>query len=459
MIASALRNPALFPVLLACLLIGLTISVVRADEKGTETEDSVSSSVEPEESESLEENFDHVIGGNDQDPTIMLRHIERRRTQRDALFGTSPLKPLHDATKKGEDELYEATHIRAGLSFHTLFQWLSESLPGTDDWGTATDADLVFDWALTKRGEPYQGSLYFHLESRWNWGTTGPQSLGGGSLGMLQNTGNTYEKYVPVSLIRNLYYQIGSTKSKGALRFGKVTIDSILGVNRHLTPNTTCLSYTCTGAFAIGLPDSGLGVVGAWHFNDRVKLLGAVTDANGSRYDWGDIGEGDFFYALDLGVKIAPRTEKAGYSHLIVWHNDGTSDGKPNNGSNGPKGWGWFALYEQELSDDGNNVAIFKYGKSYNDSAFYETQITGALIFHDPHFIGTISNDSVGVSYNWIDAVTEGARREQNVEIFYRFPLFPGLDTTFSYMAVINPSLDHNNDFASVFSIRLVTVF
>jgi len=448
MIGSALRNPALFPVLLACLLIGLTISVAQADEKGTETE-----------TDAVEEDFEHVIGGNDQDPTVLLRHIERRRTQRDALFGASPLKPLHDATKKGEDELYEATHIRAGLSFHHLFQWLSESLPETDDWGTATDADLVFDWALTKRGEPYQGNLYFHLESRWNWGTTGPMSLGPGSLGMLQSTANTYEKYVPVAIMRNLYYQIGSMKSKGALRFGKITIDGILGTTRHLTPNTTCLTFTCTGAFAIGLPDSGLGVVGAWHFNDRVKLLGAITDANGNRKNLGHVHEGDFFYALDLGVKIAPKTEKAGYSTLTLWHNDGTRDGKPINGSNGPKGWGFFIKHEMELSDDGNNVAIFKYGKSYNDSAFYESQITGALVFNDPHFIGTISNDAVGVSYNWIDAVTEGARREQNVEIFYRFPLFPGFDTTLSYMAVINPSLDHSNDFASVFSLRLVTVF
>ena len=202
-----------------------------------------------------------------------------------------------------------------------------------------------------------------------------------------------------------------------------------------------------------------MGVVGAWHFNDRVKLLGAITDANGNRKNLGHVHEGDFFYALDLGVKIAPRTEKAGYSTLTVWHNDGTRDGKPINGSNGPSGWGFFIKHEQELSDDGNNVAIFKYGKSYNDSAFYEGQITGALVFYDPHFIGTISNDAVGVSYNWIDAVTEGARREQNVEIFYRFPLFPGLDTTLSYMAIINPSLDHSNDFASAFSIRLVSVF
>ena len=55
--------------------------------------------------------------------------------------------------------------------------------------------------------------------------------------------------------------------------------------------------------------------------------------------------------------------------------------------------------------------------------------------------------------------VAEGSRDESNVEILYRFPLFPGIDTTFRYMVVINPDLDPNNDFASVFSLRLMTVF
>ena len=55
--------------------------------------------------------------------------------------------------------------------------------------------------------------------------------------------------------------------------------------------------------------------------------------------------------------------------------------------------------------------------------------------------------------------MTEGSRPESNVEVIYRFPFFPGIDTTFSYMAVINPALDPNNDFASVFSLRLVSVF
>ena len=53
----------------------------------------------------------------------------------------------------------------------------------------------------------------------------------------------------------------------------------------------------------------------------------------------------------------------------------------------------------------------------------------------------------------------EGSRDEYNVEVFYRFPLFPGVDTTLSYQSVINPALNPNFDHASVFSLRLRSVF
>ena len=70
-----------------------------------------------------------------------------------------------------------------------------------------------------------------------------------------------------------------------------------------------------------------------------------------------------------------------------------------------------------------------------------------------------ISNNLTGLSLNWVDPSAEGGRDESNVEFFYRFPLFGGFDTTLGYMAIINPALDHENDFASAFSLRLVTSF
>lgn len=52
-----------------------------------------------------------------------------------------------------------------------------------------------------------------------------------------------------------------------------------------------------------------------------------------------------------------------------------------------------------------------------------------------------------------------GARNEGNLEVFYRFPIFPHVDSTFSYQSFFNPAFDRDNDQASVFSLRLKTSF
>ena len=101
---------------------------------------------------------------------------------------------------------------------------------------------------------------------------------------------------------------------------------------------------------------------------------------------------------------------------------------------------------------------IIRYGRSFDDSALYR-QLAGAhWLYYDPHFIGHIRNDLVGVAFNWVEA-TAGTRDEYNFEVFYRFPFFPGVDTTFSYQAIFDPALDLGVDSASVFSIRIRVVF
>ena len=182
------------------------------------------------------------------------------------------------------------------------------------------------------------------------------------------------------------------------------------------------------------------------------------TSSNANRYGWGDIGAGDLYKAVELGVQIFPRTEKAGWSKLAVWHNDGTKRGA-SNGNLGPDGWGFFLKLEQELTADGRFIGIAKYGWSDNDSALYESQANLLFLYYDPDFIGRIQNDVVGIGLNFVNPSLEGARGEYNPELFYRFPLFPQVDMTFTYHAIIDPSLDRDNDHASVFSIRLRSTF
>jgi hypothetical protein len=199
--------------------------------------------------------------------------------------------------------------------------------------------------------------------------------------------------------------------------------------------------------------------------NDRVNIAALVSDADANRFRFGDVGPGNLFAAAELQVKVFPLTANAGYSKFTVWHNDGTADGNAINGSSGADGWGVFFKHEQELSCDGRAVAIGRWGKAYNHSALYD-ELTGAhLLLYDPFGSGEytpqdlIHADVVGAAYNWVQPYLPGARDESNVELFYRFPLFPLTDMTLSFQQIVHPALDPTNDSASVFSIRFRSTF
>ena len=400
------------------------------------------------------------LASTDEDPGVKLQHIESRRIpKQDALIPYSPLQPFRNGIGELKDAIYELTNLRLGVSFHHVFQGVSESVTGTPDNGAATDFDFVGTWEVINQGTPYQGEIFFHIEGRWEYGYgLGPQNLGFVSLKTSGGTANSFSEYDPTFLpIRNLYFRQGSPEAGWAYRIGYITTDAILGTNRHLTPNTTFLTNAGTGLFVNSYPDSGFGAVGALYYEDKAYIAALVSDANANRYNWGDLSEGDLYKAVEVGVKIAPRTEKASYSKFTIWHTDGTSDGKPINGNTGSDGWGFSVLIEQELSDDGNLVIVGRYGRSFDGAAIYDQQAGVHLLMYQP--FSTFEDDVVGVAYNWIDSTFDGYRDEHSLEAFYRFPLLPDVDATVSYQSIFNPANTREFDQASVFSLRLTSSF
>jgi hypothetical protein len=399
-----------------------------------------------------------ALSSDPEDPGNLLPGIQERLGQKDSLFRQSPLHGLHQLTDRGKKALYDAIALELGLAYTQLFMALSESLPREDGWGTNSNVDFLANWELLNRGKPTQGQLTFHYQGRWDWGTTAPETLAAASLGSLLGTANSFAPYTPAFLIRNLYWEQGSKEAGWAYRIGKITPDAMLGTSAHMANVLTFLP-TANFNFSIAVPDSGLGAAAAWYPHDRIRLMGLLSDANTDRQHWGHLGDGDFFAAIELAAQIAPRTEKAGYSKLVVWHNDGTRDGSSSNGSLGPSGWGFLVKLEQELTADGRAIGIARYGWNSHDSGFYEQQAGVNFLLYDPHFIGRIRNDLVGVAFNWVRPTLTGNRDEYDVEIFYRFPIFPLVDVTLSYQSIFKPALDPDNDQASVFGLRLRTTF
>ena len=396
------------------------------------------------------------------DPSILLPEIDRRGAEKDALFPVSPLGWLHNLTDQAKQKLYDASSIDLGLVITHVFQGLSEAFPGEDKFGTATTTDLVGSWDLINKGEPTQGQAVVHVQGRWDYGTTGPEDLGFANIGSAIGTADTFAEYSPPFVLRNLYWRQGSPEAGWGYRVGKITPDGLLSSSAHLDSQTTFLPSGGVSSLAIAFPDSGLGAVGAWYINDRASLVGLVSNANADRFDRiysEDISDGDLFTAAEVHVKIAPRTSKAGFSKLTLWHTDGTKDGSAINAMTGRSGWGIFAKHEQELTADGRAVGILRYGKSFDESAFYEQQAGVHFLFYEPRVLTRLKNDVVGVAFNWASVPESSARSEYNAEVFYRFPLFPQVDTTLSYQSVINPAFNRDDDHVSVFSLRIRTTF
>ena len=389
------------------------------------------------------------------DPSNQIDQIRQRSQERDALIPISPLGFLRKATDGATDAIYDAIKLDLGLSFSHAFQWLTDSLSDQDRWGTATDMDFIARWDVLNAEKPSRGSILFHLEGRWEYGTTGPQNLGFVSLGSAIGTANTFSAYDPTFLVRNSYWQQGSSEAGWYYRIGKITPDAILGTSKYLNPTTTFLPNAGTGFFSLPLPDSGLGVAGAVKINDRFAVIGVISDANGDRNNYGDIGKGQFFSAIEFAGKIAPQTEKAGYSKLTFTQHPG---GKAINASTGEPGFGVSLKLEQELTSDGRLIGIVRYGTNTNDSALYSQQAGLHLVLNEPRIFNRLKNDAVGLAFNWVQS-TFSDRNEYDIEAFYRFPVIQLVDMTLHFQQVFNPSFAPNIDSASVFSIRLKTSF
>lgn len=405
-------------------------------------------------------NLSYVISDDPTDPDSILQEGRDRNEQKESLIPIPPITKLHEKVAEWKKALNEKTGLSFGFTLNHLFQGVTHEIPGDHQTGTTTDLDLVGSWALLFRKTPYEGKAYCQVEGRWDYNTFGPQDLGFVSLATAGGTANAFSAYKPPAfIVRNLYWEQGSPEAGWAFRAGKITPDAILATSQHISPTTTFLSNVATGLFSSGYPDSGLGIVGAVYFSDEFKILGLFSDANADRFDWGDIGAGDYYKAVELAYKIAPRTPKAGFSKFTLWHNDGTKDGIPINASTGRSGWGMTVKLEQELTKDGRLIGILRWGRSWDDSSLYKQQAGLSFLLYNPLDPIGLKYDVIGLAGNWVESVDPSAGQECNLELFYRFRLFPGIDMRLSYQGIINPAFNPNYDYAQAFSLGLRTVF
>ena len=270
------------------------------------------------------------------DAENQLVQIEQRRLQRKGLFEFEPLGFFRRPWGELNDKLYESYGFRAGIGIHNMFQAADRTITGTKKWGAATDFDVNLNWDLLNRGQPDQGGFFANIEGRWEYGfPPGPQTLGFASLATVGGTANTFSRYVPAFTARQLFWRQGSPEAGWSYRLGKITVDGAFSSSRHLNPNATFLPNASGAVFGVAAADSGLGAQGHFAFNENWAVMGLVSDANASRFNFGDPLEGDVFGGGELQWRSSKSAKLSTVAKLGLSGTNGTKNGLPANGATG----------------------------------------------------------------------------------------------------------------------------
>ncbi len=377
-----------------------------------------------------------------QSPDEIQHNVTRDTTTKKSLIPFAPLQPLQDGWNYVDDWIKAEIGLDLGVSVTTAFSQMTESLPGTDDHAFGYDVGLYGQWPLLAKGTEWEGFLSFLVQGRDSLFTdVAPGSLfvNAGSLAGPVDSFDDDQGFV----LREYWWQQGSKDAGLMYRIGKIAPDTIVGtVSQFDSANLDFMALGQVVKLASRFPDAGFGGAVGFYPQGNSKhqphLQLYISDQNGNRRNKGDLGEGEFFKGAEIGFRPFPQTDKAPHWRFSVWHADeqdkqGTSEG-----------YGFLTKIEQELSPDGRFIGVLNYGHSW-DAAFARNHLIGRLVIEDPfQFINPsvdLAGDRLGIGASWVDPAVSEGRDEYNLEVYYRFPLFPNLDVTFDAQYMIDPAL------------------
>lgn len=396
-------------------------------------------------------------------PQDTTKRVTKAHTGKDNLIDFPALEGFYKKLDGARANVHKSTGMK-GVFFHsTVYQFASDSLPGQDDYGVATITGLYGTWDAVDKANPSAGQFSFGLEARWGYGDRlTPVELGTAGIGSATGTVDPYGEQSRTTVLREAFWHQGSPQQGWNYRIGKITPDRLLTSSDHIDPVSLFFPVGSGGAPSIAFPDSGFGAAAGLFPSDKFRVGVVVADAAGDRTNMGDIGQGNFFKAIEAQVQLfKPLTEKGGYSTFTLWHTDGTDDPEDaKDSSTGASGWGYFIKLEKELTSNGKNIGMIRFGKSFDDSAVYKEQGSIRYVRLDPADPFGLGDDHFGIAVSYVKPIVNPFDRDEwGIDMFYRFNLVDRVQFSFGYQVIFDPTFNPDDDTINVFSLRLTQFF
>ena len=221
-------------------------------------------------------------------------------TELDPAFRFPKIDAAMEPWTAWKTELNEDSGIAFSAHYSTMYQGLSDALPGTDDKSSAGVLRGTMQWTPVGRGTANKGSLNVMLDHRHGFRDTTPAGIAN-SAGYIGLTGLFYND-MGFAVI-NLNWQQGFNDGDTGLIVGRYDPNDYMNVLGYVNPWTIFSNLAINLDASVALPDSSWGI-GAGHWlTDQFYVLGGINDANGLGSDDLEFFDGgaEFFKYAHVG--------------------------------------------------------------------------------------------------------------------------------------------------------------
>ena len=351
------------------------------------------------------------------------------------------MQPWTDWKRKTNDE--HAIAISAHYS--TMFQSLSDALPGTDDKASAGVIRGTLQWTPVGKDTPNRGSLNIMLDHRHAFRDTPPTGLAG-SAGYIGVTSLFYGDS-NFDLI-NLNWQQGFNDGRTGLIAGRYDPNDYMDVLGYVNPWTIFTNLAINLDVSVALPDSSWGI-GAGHWlSDQWYVIGGINDANGFGQDYLEFFDGgaEFFKYAHLGWSPSRGERYFKNIHVLAWHVDERKDaGIPSSSG--------FTLAANWTFND-RWMPFARIGFSDGAAPIYNDSMTLGLIRKFMY-----RSDLVGVAVNRGSSPDNSLSDQTTVEAFWRFQFSQNFALTPHVQLLADPALNPEEDQVWILGLRMRIAF
>jgi porin len=335
--------------------------------------------------------------------------------------------------------------VQFSAHYSTLFQGLSDAVPGGQDKASGGVLRGTLKWTLTGQDTPNTGSLNVMLDHRHGFRSTTPLGLAG-EAGYIGVTGLFYND-MGFGII-NLNWQQGFNDGNSGLIVGRYDPNDYMNALGYVNPWTIFSNLAINLDTSIALPDSSWGI-GAGHWlNDQWYVLGGINDANGAGSDDLEFFDGgaEFFKYAHIGWSPSKGDRYFKNVHVMTWRVDEREKaGIPSShGVTVAANWTFDDIW----------MPFVRFGTSSGAAPIYNDSVSIGLI---RKFL--YRSDLVGLAVNWGSPPDSSLSDQTTIEAFWRFQFSQGFAITPSLQLLIDPALNPTDNEVWVFGLRMRLAF